>query len=91
MNNHMSHQGFPDDSLFVLESSLGNILKPVSPNPDFVKKLGYRISHPPTITLERRTGMKAFALISFGLFSGVLITWILVTIYKYFSRSIGRG
>jgi hypothetical protein len=90
MNNQMSQSGYRDDTLFVLENSLGNILKPVSPNPDFVKKLGYRISHPSTITLERRTEMKAFALISFGLFSGVLIIWLLVSVFKYFFRQHGR-
>jgi hypothetical protein len=88
MNNSMSQSFSGDDPLSILEHNLARTLKPVLPNPDFVKKLGYRIMNPPTITVENRTGLKAFVLFASALFSGILLIWLLITLYRFFS---GRG
>jgi hypothetical protein len=59
-----------------LEQSLQYTLNPVQPNPDFVQHLERRLVTKPTIVLERRSGELAFITIALGLFSGVLIIWL---------------
>ena len=60
-----------------LERSLENVLSPVKPNPDFVHNLQSRLSSTPVVFLENRSAQKAYVMVAFGLFSGVLIFWLL--------------
>ena len=82
----MSQSFSGDDPLSILEHNLARTLKPVLPNPDFVKKLGYRIVNPPVITVENRTGLKALVFFAFALFTGILLIWLLITLNRFFSE-----
>jgi hypothetical protein len=65
-----------------LENQLENMLRPVKPDPAFIRSLqGRLVSTPPTI-LEPRSGAQAYALVGLGLFGGVLFFWILRQIFK---------
>jgi hypothetical protein len=89
MNNLLSQPPMGDDPLAMLESALSNTLKPVMPNPEFVRKLGHRIINPPSITLERRTEMKVFLVFAFALFSGVLVIWLLIYLVRFLRGKSG--
>ncbi len=82
MNNSMSQTFSGEDPIANLEHNLARTLKPVLPDPDFVKKLGYRIINPPPITIERRPELKAIVFFAFALFSGVMFIWLLIRFYR---------
>jgi len=63
-------------SFLLMENSLVSHLKPVQPNPDFVKNLRNRLMGPKNIYIEDRNHGLAFILISLGLFVGALVVWI---------------
>ena len=67
---------FGSYSVSDLERSLENALSPVKPNPDFVHNLQSRLSSTPVVFLENRSAQKAYVIVAFGLFSGVLIIWL---------------
>lgn len=83
MNNSMSQTFSGEDAISILEHNLARTLKPVLPDPDFVRKLGHRITNPPQITLERRPQLKAVAFFAFALFSGAMLVWFLIRIYRF--------
>lgn len=65
------------NATFNLEQKLANMLKPVRPDPVFLKTLKSKLSESPTILLE--TSKKQIGLMVFGagLFVGALVLWII--------------
>jgi hypothetical protein len=63
------------NSYLLIENRLVNHLRPVQPNPDFIKNLGKRLLGSRSIYIEDRNNGFAFMLLSLGLFIGALIVW----------------
>ncbi|GAP20594.1 hypothetical protein [Leptolinea tardivitalis] len=61
----------------LLESKLGNLLKPRQANPDFVAELKSRLTYEPVISVETRKKYKAIWVIASALFVGGLVVFIL--------------
>ncbi len=70
------------DSTFNFEQKLTKMIKPVKPDPVFLKSLKSRLTQSPSIFLE--TSKKQVGLIIFGvgLFSGAFIIWLINLIKK---------
>lgn len=65
-----------------LENSLQNVLSPVRPNNIFVEELRERLANDPRIPLEEHRLTYAYLTITFGLFIGVFIFWLLRRILR---------
>lgn len=66
-----------ENSYLVMEKFLVSNLRPIQPNPDFIKYLGKRLLGPNNVFIEDRNHSFAFVLISLGLFVGALLVWLL--------------
>jgi len=65
-----------------LEQTLEKSLNPVTPNPKFVDELNQRLrTNPDTIEKEKPLAT-AYLLMSFGLFIGVFIFWLIRKIVR---------
>jgi hypothetical protein len=56
-----------------IELDLQAYLRPVRPNPEFVRRLKLRLKSPPTVVLEKSTSAVGLILIAAGLLTGVLV------------------
>ncbi len=65
-----------NNSYLLMENSLVNHLRPVQPNPDFIKNLGNRLLGTKSIYIEDRSHGFVFLLLSLGLFVGAMIVWL---------------
>ena len=66
-----------EDNLYALmENSLFNNLRPVSPDPQFIQKLGSRLLGTKNMRIEDPNRSAAFVVMSLGLFFGVLMVWL---------------
>jgi len=65
-----------ENSYLVMENSLVSNLRPVQPNPDFIKNLGKRLLGSNNIYIEDRNHSLAFIFLSLGLFVGALLVWL---------------
>jgi len=77
MSKGLMQISYDVDKIDQIEGKLQKILHPVRPDPGFVYRLHHRLVTPPGIVLEQDTGRAVLILVAFGLFFGVLITWIL--------------
>jgi hypothetical protein len=66
-----------DDNLAQLEHSLQMSLAPVAPNPNFVNNLRQRLYTEPAAILDESPLPTVYLTISFGLFFGVFIFWLI--------------
>ena len=66
-----------EKSYEIMENNLISNLRPVQPNPEFVKNLGIRLLKSDNIRLEDPNYGWAFIFVSIGLFIGALLVWIL--------------
>ena len=66
-----------EENLYLLmENSLFNNLKPVTPDPQFIQKLGSRLLGTKNMQIEDPHRSMAFVIMSLGLFFGVLLVWL---------------
>jgi hypothetical protein len=66
-----------EENLYLLmENSLFNNLKPVTPDPQFIQKLGSRLLGTKNMRIEDPNRSMAFVIMSLGLFLGVLLVWL---------------
>lgn len=65
-----------ESSYMVMESALFNHLKPVSPDPKFIQKLGSKLLGTKNMEIEDPNRSLAFVVISLGLFIGILVAWL---------------
>ena len=64
--------------LMGLEEDLSVYLKPVDPDPDFIRKLGDRLTKPNLVSIEHHHNtLLAGILVAAGLASGALLVWLL--------------
>jgi hypothetical protein len=77
-----------DESLEELEHSLQMSLAPVAPNPSFVNNLRQRLYSEPAAILEESSLPSVYLTISFGLFLGVFIFWLVRKIARVRISSI---
>ena len=66
-----------DENLAELEHSLQISLAPVAPNPNFVNNLRQRLYSEPAAILDESPLPTVYLTISFGLFFGVFIFWLI--------------
>lgn len=67
--------------------SLSDLLTPVDPDPEFVNNLEYRLFRPALVSVESKTRSRSVLLvICLGIFSGVLLLWILKKIIGRIQR-----
>mgnify|MGYP007094539447 CR=1 FL=1 len=59
-----------------MENSLLFNLKPVQPDPEFIKKLRMRLIGSKNIYIEKQNYQLSFILLSVGLFIGALLVWL---------------
>ncbi len=62
-----------------IERGLGDYMRPVDPDPDFVQKLGVRLRYPKAVTLETRSlsGPAALLVLLAGLILGIFSVFLL--------------
>jgi hypothetical protein len=65
------------DPLVGLEHRLQISLHRIEPDPKFVSVLQRRLTTTPAVTIERESRMRAFLVVSMGLFGGTLLMWLL--------------
>ncbi len=70
------------NSTLNLENKLSNLLKPVKPNPIFLKTLKANLSHKSSIILETSKKKVSILVIGAGLFAGALAVWLIGRIKK---------
>ena len=73
-----------------LENQLFASLNTVSPDPVFIDRLEARLKREPTIVLERSSFWKAYLIMASGLFSGVLLLWLLHGVYAILKQILLR-
>jgi hypothetical protein len=71
-----------NDSTLNLEAKLSRMLKPVRPNPVFLKTLKTKLSHRSSIILESSKKKVSILVIGAGLFAGALAVWLIGRISK---------
>jgi len=67
---------FKNNTIFGLEDKLSRMLKPVSPDPVFLDTLKTKLSHTPSIIIEKSKKGIGFLVLGLGLFTGALTLWI---------------
>jgi hypothetical protein len=65
------------DSIEALERRLHSAMRPVSPDPAFVNHLHRRLNNEDVIYDNSRPISEAILIIAAGLFTGVLLAWLL--------------
>ena len=70
-----------------IEKQLENQLHPISPREDFIYKLRDRLTNPPSILYENPEKGWGLVILFAGLFSGVLITWVVLMLIRKKPRS----
>lgn len=71
-----------NNSTSILEEKLSNILRPVSPNPEFLNSLKSKLTHAPSIVLESSKKSIGLIVIGAGLVAGALTIGIINLIKK---------
>ncbi len=70
------------EKLAELEQSLQQVLNPVTPSPKFVDELSHKLRTGQTITEAGRPLATIYLAMSFGLFIGVFIFWLIRKIVR---------
>lgn len=63
-----------------MENKLKDVLRPVSPNPDFVYNLEDKLTRSSSVLLEEQKNKVVIALVGAGLFFGALLIWLLLKV-----------
>jgi len=63
-----------------MENKLKDVLRPVSPNPDFVYNLEDKLTRSSSVLLEEQKNKEVIALVGAGLFFGALLIWLLLKV-----------
>jgi hypothetical protein len=80
MGNRMILETPSDTTVDDLEKQLQLKLRPVEPNPVFVKHLGNRLTTPSYVVYEepdRAASYLAYIMVAFGLVFGTLLAWLI--------------
>jgi hypothetical protein len=65
-----------------LEFELRRRLRPITPNPEYIKRLKAQLYRVPKIVVENKPRITGWMMILMGLFSSVLAIWIIRKISK---------
>jgi hypothetical protein len=65
------------NKLFRLEHRLAESLKPIRPNPAFIKSLKHKLSNGTNTVVERSQDYYGYVAIGLGLLAGAFFLWIL--------------
>ena len=65
-----------------IEDRLQILLKPVTPDPDFIGQLESRLSHEPEVILEKRFRQEIFLFMAIGLFCSVWMIWFIRRLWR---------
>ena len=65
-----------------LEYELRRRLKPITPNPAYIKRLRAQLYRVPRIVVENKPKLTGWVMLLMGLFSSVLAVWIIRKISK---------
>lgn len=66
-----------------IEFNLGNLLKPIDPDPEFLQHLNQRLANPAEISVERQHNSQMALLVLFGgLAGGVFVIWLLRKLWE---------
>jgi hypothetical protein len=69
---------FTTSLIEAFENQLALTLNPVQPDPEFAGRLRKRVFLEPAVLVENHRSLaKAYLIIAFGLFCGVLLVWLL--------------
>jgi len=63
---------------YFMENKLKDVLRPVSPNPDFVYNLENKLTRSSSVLLEEQKNKEVIVLVGVGLFFGALLIWLLL-------------
>ncbi|NPV56696.1 MAG: hypothetical protein HPY76_08505 [Anaerolineae bacterium] len=72
----------PSKAFMDIEQQLESKMQPISPREEYINKLRDRLITPPTILYENPEKGWGLVVIFVGLFSGVLITWLLLFLFR---------
>ena len=75
MEHGLEQNGRP--GLWGLEQKLSNLLKPVTPDPEFVDSLKMKLTRAPAVFVETSRRQMGLLVVSFGLFAGAFLVWLL--------------
>jgi hypothetical protein len=65
------------DYINSLEKQLSESLQPIRPDPTFIKSLKEKLSNSSSVYVENRSPRPGLLIIGLGLFTGVLMIWLL--------------
>jgi hypothetical protein len=65
-----------------LEFELRRRLRPITPNPEYIKRLKAQLYRVPRIVVENKPRITGWMMVFMGLFSSVLAIWIIHKISK---------
>jgi hypothetical protein len=74
------------DPLLEIEERLSHKLNPVQPDPEFVRRVRYKLTNPPSVLLENRANISGIISILVILASGLLILLIINRIREWIFR-----
>ena len=74
------------DPLLEFEERLSHKLNPVQPDPEFVRRVHYKLTNPPSVILENRANISGIISILIILASGLFILWIINRIREWIFR-----
>jgi len=64
-------------SLWRLEERLSRLLEPVTPDPEFVDSLKFKLTRTPAVLLENGRRKLGLIAVGIGLFTGAFLVWLL--------------
>lgn len=70
------------DQFTNLEHKLASVLKPVNPDPEYVRRLGHSLGRAPVAVLERSTNTAPVLMIVLGLAAGVTAAYLIHKMVK---------
>ena len=62
-----------ENTYLKIEEELGYRLNPVQPDPEFVRRLQHRLTHPPQIQVEDRSSQFLYISLFGGFLAGIII------------------
>ena len=75
MEHGLEQNGRP--GLWGLEQKLSNLLKPVTPDHEFVDSLKMKLTRAPAVLVETSRRKMGLLVVSCGLFAGAFLVWLL--------------
>jgi len=64
-------------SIWGLEERLSRLLKPVTPDPEFVDSLKIKLTRSPAVLIENGRRKLGLLAVSIGIFTGAFLVWLL--------------